>query len=413
MSKRKKIIIVVIGLVIVLLIAGLVASKMKEKPIPVQTEKILKQDLVQIVSANGRIHPVTEVKISANISAEILELGVKEGDQVKKGDFLVRLDQSRYKSAVDQAEAAVRSARANVNLTRATMEQNAKQVARTKKLLEESLAAEETYELIETQYLVSKASYEAAKETVSQVQATFKQAQDELAKTVVHSPIVGTVASLNKEVGEIALGSTFTSDVIMSIADLTQMEAVAEVDENDIPDIVVGLPVNIEVDALPDTPFKGVVKDIARSATIEGFGTQEQATSFDVKVTVEGEVALLRPGMSATVEIQIVEKKNVLAVPIQCLTMRNPKAAGEQARDLTRVKEEDLKDVVFKITDDGQVKMVQVQSGISSDSDIEITGEIQENDEIVSGPYKVLNRELFDGDKVQVNNSGDMPDQKK
>ena len=347
MSRKKIVIWVIVGLVVVLValaVQGIKASIALSKIPEVQTERVERRDLTQIVEASGRINPVTDVEISANISSEIDELPVKEGDFVEKGDLLVVLDQTRYVAAIDQARAAVRSAEANSKLAKANLDQAEKKRARTKQLLERNLVSEEAYELADTQYLVTKATYEASREAVAQTRAALDQANDEFSKTKIVSPMNGTVSRLEKEVGEIAVGSTFTKDVIMVVADLTAMEMVAEVDENDVPDVVVGQKVTVDVDALPDKPFTGKVVDIARSATVQGLaGAEQQSTNFDVRISVEGDVSSLRPGMSATAEVEVAYRTDVLAVPIQCITLRDPNKTGDEARNLSRIDEDDLK----------------------------------------------------------------------
>jgi HlyD family secretion protein len=405
MSRKAKVVTIVVSLVLVGIVAAVVAAKSRDKAVAVQTEKVERADLVQLVSATGKVKPVVEVQISANVSGEIKKLGVKEGDAVKKGDFLVQLDPSRFAAAVAQAEAAVGSAEANAKLAAANREQAEAKLARMRELLNQKLVAPEQFELVETQAKVGRATAEAAQGAVAQARAALDQAKDELSKTVILSPMAGTVSRLDKEVGEIAMGSTFTKDVVMVVADLSAMEIVAEVNENDVPDVKLGDAAVIEVDAIKDVKFNGTVKDISRSATVSGVLSQEQTTNFDVKVGIAGDVARLRPGMSATVDIQVATKKAVLAVPIQSLTKRDPTQTGDRARNLARVREEDLKDIVFKL-EGGRAKAVVVATGISSESKIEVTGDLKEGDEVVSGPYKTLNKEVFDGDLLKVDNTG-------
>ena len=406
MSKGKKIAIAVLIAVIAGIVAFSVYVKHKPKVVVVQTEKAVTKDLTQVVNGTGKVKPVMEVSISADVSGAIMQLGVVDGGKVKKGQFLVKLDQSRYLATVDQAGAAVRSAKAAQKLAEANLEQAEKKFVREKEILARKLDSQEQYELIETQYKVAKANVESAQEAVAQAEAALRQANDDLSKTVLSSPVSGTVSSLDKEVGEIVMGSTFTKDVIMTVADLSKMEILVDVDENDVPDVKVGDNAVIEIDAFQKQKFNGKVLDIARApkSTKSLTSTQEESINYEVKVSVDGDVTGLRPGMTASVDIQVKTSKAVLAVPIQCVTMRNPELKGKVEAKTDKAKEEKLKEVAFRVKN-GAAQMVPVTTGISSEYEIEIVGgSIAEGDELVSGPFKVLNKELKDGDLIRVDN---------
>jgi len=404
MSRGKKVLIAILVIVVAMIVALSLYNRYKPKVITIQTDKVEKKDITQIVTGSGKVKPVMEVKISANVSGEIIELGVKEGDHVKKGRLLIKLDQSRYTAAVDQADAAVRTAMANERLARAQLDQAKKKLDRERKLLKKDLVSQEQYEIVETQYKVSRATREAAAEAVSQAKAALDLTRDELSKTVIKAPADGTISSLDKEIGEIVMGSQLTQDVIMTVADLSAMEVIVEVDENDVPEVKIDDRAVIEVDAFPDIKFEGRVLDISRSAKTKGFGTQDESANFDVKVSILGDVSRLRPGMTASVDVEVETKKEVLAVPIQCITMRDPSKKDDEQGKVDRVKEEDLKEVVFHVTD-GAAKMVLVETGISSEYEIEISGEIGEGDEVISGPFRTLNKDIKDGDAVKVDNT--------
>ncbi|MDZ7262849.1 MAG: efflux RND transporter periplasmic adaptor subunit, partial [candidate division KSB1 bacterium] len=310
MSRKTKI---VIFFVVILIIAIMVIVNLKKGrggEIAVQTDKVKRGDITQTVSGSGKVQPEVEVKISANVAAEIIKLHVKEGDPVKKGQLLVELDKARYEAAVDRARSNLKSAEANLKKAQSDYK-------RVQDLFEKNLSSLADLENAE-------ASLQLAESNVAQAKASLTQAEDDLSKTIIRSPIDGIVTKLNKEEGEIALGSQFQADVIMTVADLSRMEVVTEIDENDVVLISLGDEAKIEVDAVPDTSFKGIVSEIAHSATIRGRGTQEEVTNFEVSVAIKENVEKLRPGMSATVDISTETHKDVLHVPIQCVTVRMP-----------------------------------------------------------------------------------------
>ncbi|RKY83846.1 efflux RND transporter periplasmic adaptor subunit, partial [candidate division KSB1 bacterium] len=312
MSKKGKIIIV-LGIILILIILVVVNIKRSTGgTIKVQVGKVKRGDITQVVSGSGRVQPEVQVKISANVSGKIVKLHVKEGEQVKKGQILVELDRTRYEAAVDQAKSNLKSAKASLKKARS-------EYRRFQELYEKNLCSLADLESAEASLLLAESN-------VEQAEASLKQAADDLSKTTLISPIDGTVTKLNKEEGEIALGSMFQEDVIMIVADLSKMEVVTEIDENDVVLVSLGDKAKIEVDAIPDTIFEGRVSEIAHTATTRGMGTAEEVTNFEVKVAIEGGAQQLRPGMSATVDIETETHRNVLHIPIQCVTMRMPKA---------------------------------------------------------------------------------------
>ncbi|RMD91970.1 MAG: efflux RND transporter periplasmic adaptor subunit, partial [Calditrichaeota bacterium] len=311
MSQKTKIIIFIGAVLVIALFVFINLKKARGDIIEVQTDKVRRGNVTQIVSGTGKIQPEKEVKISAFVSAEIKKIHVKEGDQVKKGQLLVELDRKRYEAALDRAKSDLKAAMANLKKAKSELE-------RSRELYAQNLLSKAELEGIE-------ANYELAESQVDQAKANVKQVEDDLSKTRLISPIDGTVTKLNKEEGEIALGSQFQADVIMTVADLTKMEMVAEIDENDVVLVSLGDSAEIEVDALPDEVFHGVVSEIAHTATTRGRGTQEEVTNFEVKIAILDNVEKLRPGMSATVEIKTETHENVLYVPIQAITMREAK----------------------------------------------------------------------------------------
>lgn len=411
---KRKWIWIIVG---VLVVGGLVAANLtkdRTKRTEVVTDFAERGELVETVSASGKIHPVTEVNVSAKVTAEIIALSVEEGQFVHKGDLLVKLDPTDYREAVEQAEQRLRSAQATTQKARSKYDQ-------IKGLYDKNLESEFNLENAE-------ADLEIALSGVDQVKAALKDARDKLAKTEIYAPMSGTITVLNKELGEIVSEAMFREDVIMVVSDLSQMEAQVEVDENDVVDVEIGDPVSIEIDAFPDTTFRGEVVEISHSATTRGYGTQEEVTNFLVKVKVLDDIERLRPGMSATVDVEVHRLSNVISVPIQCVVMRKPeepdslaedstlamadkkdskkkKEDKDKRRSITREGEDDDKEdwieVIF-VVEDGLAKQRTVKTGISSESNIQIISGVEEGEEVVSGSYRVLGKELDDGDEVKV-----------
>lgn len=414
MSKRKKIwigigLVVIIGLVVALNMGG------KEDPgIEVKLAKVSTGQLVKTVSASGKIQPATDVKISANISARITKLGVKEGEKVHKGQFLVALDRTNYEASVNSAKASLSAAEADVRRNMASVKKAQADYGRTKELVDKDLSSASELDLVEADLSSSKALLDASKDQVEQAKANLDRAMDDLSKTTIYAPMSGTISLLNKEVGEIALGSQFQEDVIMVVSNLTTMEALVDVDENDVVSVSVGDTANIEVDALPERVIKGLVTEIASSAKISGEGSTDQKTEFEVKITVIENVTELRPGMSSTTDIITDVKEDVLSVPIQSVTVRTPQTlkrkksieggdgvavADDSANHMYVPNKEGLVEVVF-IVKDGIAEARQVKTGIQSESHIEITSGLDEGDEVVVGSYRAISKDLENGSKV-------------
>jgi len=417
MSPRKRVFLIIAAVVILAIIVFVNLKKHSGGSVEVTVEEVKRGRITQTVSGTGKVQPEVEVKISAFVAGEIKKIYVKEGEHVRKGQVLAELDRERYVAAVDRAESNLRSAEAQLKKARADYQ-------RVKELYEKNLASQAELESAEANLLLARGQLE-------QAQATLREAKDALSKTRLVSPIDGVVTRLNKEEGEIALGSQFQADVIMTVADLSKMEVLAEIDENDVVLVSVGDRARIEVDALPDTVLEGRVTEIAHSATTRGRGTVEEVTNFEVRVAVLTNHPKLRPGMSATVDIETETHDSTLYVPIQCVTAREvsdstllalaekQRKKWRRSRGATRdqtvadfVEEEsasgggpqaskkNVVEVVF-VVEDGKARMVPVRTGISSDTDIEILSGLEEGQKVVSGPYKVLSRQLRDGMRVK------------
>ncbi len=420
MKRKKKIIIgSVIVLVLVIIIIAISTRKKGDEANVVQTAKVGRQKIVETVTATGRIQPKTQVKISADVAAKITNLYVKEGDWVEKGDLLVQLDRERFLASVESAEANVRSAESNASLAKENMLKAEKDYARAKELFDKNLESQAILDQAYATAQVEKARHKSVMEQVEQAKAVLKQAKDDLSKTTIYAPMAGTISELNKEVGEIALGSQFQEDVIMIVSNLSGMEALVNVDENDIVSVALGDSAKIEVDALPNKVFRGEVSEIASSAKITGAGTTDQKTEFEVKITVLDPGEELRPGMTASSDIITETRDNAISIPIQCVTVRTPdqlkkketKSSGNVALADTISKQNFVPDkdgfvsVAF-VVEKGLAKAIQVKTGIQSETHIEILEGLSEGDEIVTGSYRAISQTLQNGSPIVVKNEG-------
>jgi HlyD family secretion protein len=399
-----------LALVVVAGVAVVAGARGRQgKGLEVQTAKVSRQEIVQKVNATGKIQPKTQIKISADVSAKIKKLGVVEGQWVEKGAFLVELDRERYLAAVESAEANVRSAQANATLVRQNLDRAQREFARSKELLARELESQSEFDAKQTAYQVEEARLKSAIEQVEQARASLKQARDDLSKTTIYAPMSGTVSALNKEVGEIALGSQFQADVILVIADLSEMEAQVNVDENDIVSIHAGQAAEIQSDALLAQSLEGKVSEISSSANTTASGTTEQKTEFEIKIGITDPPKTLRPGMTATADIVTNTNPRALSVPLQCVALRTVDQLlrkGEKRKDA---------EARFKPDKDGFVEVVfviegrkavarQVRTGIQSDELIEILDGLKEGEEVVTGSYRAISKDLENGAVVRINN---------
>ncbi|RKY51176.1 MAG: hypothetical protein DRP86_02120 [Candidatus Neomarinimicrobiota bacterium] len=383
---------------VILVIAAIVYFNLKmnkEQAVEVQTEVVKRHTVEEKVSASGRVKPVTQVDISANVAGEIIEMNVKDGQNVRKGQVLAQLDKIRY-------EAAVFSARATYSSTKVAFEKAKKDLKRAKALFESG-------NLSQADLDQALAEYGRIQSNLAQAESSLKQAEDNLSKTTIISPIDGTIIQVRKEAGEIALGSQFQADIIMVVADLSKMEVEVDVNENDVVRVSLNDPVDIEIDAIPDTSFKGVVTDIANLAQSTGLGTQEAVTYFTVLVEMLEVPDMMRPGMSATVEILTNKAVNTVAVPIQSVTVRpadkvftavKKDSLSDEQATLEEKDGDEMIEVIFRVDQD-TVTAVPVTIGLSSRDLFEIKSGIQAGDEIVIGNHKVLSRELQTGMHVR------------
>jgi len=411
----KKALLIGLPVLAVVVIAGLTLASRNRgvEGIEVEAAGVDRREVIQTVTATGKIQPMIQVNISADVSAKITRLDVAEGDWVERGAFLLELDRERYLAVVESAEANLSAAQANANLARENMIKAEKDYERTRELFDRKL---ESQAVLDTMYAgaeVEKARRQSALDQVGQAKAALRQTRDDLAKTTIYAPMAGTVSKLNKEVGEIALGSQFQEDVILEISNLEGMEALVDIDENDIVSVSIGDEVEIEVDALPDVKLKGRVTEIANSAKSAGQGTTDEKTEFEVKIAVTEASSQLRPGMTASVEIVTEVCPDCLSVPIQSVAVRTieqlgveegtgdaPSEGEEVAESRFTPDDEGFIEIVW-IVADGRAEARQVKTGIQSETYIEIVEGLEEGDQVVTGNYRAIARDLKDGIVVQ------------
>jgi len=385
-------------------------------PIAVTTERAEVRDITQLVSATGKIRPEIEVKISPEVAGEIIEMPAVVGQAVKKGDLLVKIKPDNYMARVKQAEASLSSAQADSLQRKAQALNDQLDLRRARDLFGKHLLSETEYKAAETKAQVSQASYESALHQIDVARSNLDQNQDLLGKCVIYSPMDGTVSVLNSEIGErvVATGD-FAGTEVMRVANLGSMEARIEVNENDVVNVDPGDQARVKVDAYPEAILNGTVRRIASTATVKNEGTQQEVTNFEVRVQIVDPKERLRPGMSASVDIETRTARNVVAVPLQSVTVRS-RTDGQTAEQLKQERErqsgvssaelekqtvKQLRRVVFRKKGD-QVELVPVETGIADDNYVEIRLGVRSDDEIVSGPYSALSKDLKEGSRVKI-----------
>lgn len=405
---------------IIVLVAALAATayfKQRKPALTVQTEKVTRRNLTEIVTATGKVQPVLQVKISPEVAGEIVEIAVKEGQFVKKGDLLVRIKPDAYIASRNSSDANYKSAQANHDTSVAQESKAAAELKRAKDLFERKLISDSAFDETRTTYEVAKATTIAAGHQSEMALASLRKAEEDLSKCTIYSPIDGTVSRLDSEVGERVVGTGMMAGTeIMTIADLNVMEARVEVSEVDVVRVHVNQKAQLEVDSFRDRKFPGLVTRIANSAKAIAAGTQQEATKFEVRIRIADKESF-RPGMSVSADIETEYRTNVLTVPIQCVTTRLPKVkepekkdqaeadARQDLADLKKKKDKGQKapDVVFTVQS-GKAVSVPVKRGISDDNYYEILEGITEDQEVVTGSFKAISTELEDGKLVKVDN---------
>jgi HlyD family secretion protein len=408
--KNNKILKFLLPAVVVLIILAVVGKKAgwfgKALTVKVAVEVAEKRTIIETISANGKIQPEKEVKLSPDVSGEIVELTVKEGDEVVKGQLLLRIKPDTYISQKDRSLAAISSAKARLAQSEAQFTQSELSFKRNKQLYDEQTISKSEFEQAQASYTVAKAEVDAAKFSVVSAEASLKEANENLTKTSIYAPMTGTVSMLLVEIGERVAGTNMMAGTeMLRVADLSRMEAQVQVNENDIVKVKLGDTALIEVDAYLDQKFKGVVTEIANSAKTTGVSA-DQVTNFDVKILVlpesykklvdAGEANPFRPGMSATVDIQTDSKPDILTVPIQSVTTRTDTTKTEASRTNA-----DIRTLVF-ITDGKYALAKDVKTGIQDNNYIEILSGVAVNDKVISAPFSAISKKLSDSTLIEV-----------
>jgi HlyD family secretion protein len=433
-SKKRLFLLIGLAVVVLLVLGGMVASRKREKPIPVTTDKAFRKAVTQLVTATGKIQPEVEVKIAPEVSGEIVEIPVKEGQAVRKGQLLLRIKPDSYQAQVESQQAALNGARAASVRNKAELSKAEQDYKRARQLFEEKLLPESERNTAQTNYEIAKAALDSSLFEIQRAEGALRQINDALSKTVIYSPADGSVSSLTSRVGERVVGTVqFAGTEVMRIANLQNMEARVNVNENDIINVHVGDTARISVDAYPDRKIHGEVREIAATALTRNAGSQEEVTNFEVKISIPDHSVQLRPGMSATADVETATVPNAVVVPIQSVTVRSTdselspeererQTAQQQARDKDadnradvtnemqeKQKARELRDklqrVVF-VKNGGKVRMQKVETGIADSTFIEIKTGVKPGDEVVSGSYTVVSRRLKDGAKVEIEKPG-------
>ena len=406
----------IIALAIVIIAAGAglgIWMKMREKPLEITTEKAFRKEVVHVVTATGKIQPETEVAISPDVSGEIIDLPVVEGQDVKSGDLLFHIQPDIYVNQVEQSRAQMNLSRSQSLEAKARMLKSQDDYHKADLLYKEKLISQTEWLTAKTNAESNRAAYDASVFGIQQNRSLLDQNEERLKKTVIRAPISGTIVLLKSKSGERVVGTgQFPGTEVLKIANLESMQVEVDVNENDIVNVKVGNPVQVMVDAFGDRKFSGVVREIANSATTKAANTQEEVTNFAVKIRVLNHQRLLKPGMSATADIETLRVPNALVVPIQSVTVRE---AGGQAP----VKPDESKDSskmvpspgasrntttsegVFVVVDN-YARFRKIVTGITDNTHIVVVSGLKEGEAVVSGSFSAISKELKDGSRVKL-----------
>ena len=416
-SGRRTAIIAISGATILLLGALALWMKLREKPVEVTTGKAFRKEVVHVVTATGKIQPEVEVAISPDVSGEIIHLPVREGQSVRSGDLLFRIQPDIYENQVEQSRAQMNLSRAQSLDSKARMLKSKDDFRKAELLYREHLISQTEWLAARTNAESAQAAYEASRFGIEQNSSLLSQNEERLRKTVVRAPMTGTITMLKSKLGERVVGTgQFPGTEVLRIADLDSMRVEVEVNENDIVNVRVGNPVTVTVDAFSDQKFSGIVREISNSAITKAAGTQEEVTNFLVKVRVLNHQRLLKPGMSATADIETIRVPNALVVPIQSVTIRED--VGKAAM---REKMEPDEDKVVQapatgkhttegaegvfVVRDGVVRFRKVTTGTTDNTHIVVRSGLKEGETVVTGSFGAITRELRDGSRIRLQES--------
>ncbi|MBL8917407.1 MAG: efflux RND transporter periplasmic adaptor subunit [Myxococcaceae bacterium] len=400
-----------IALVLVVGLGAITAAGLRERPPPpveVQVGAARRSPITRTITGAGKVQPATTVKISSSLSGDLIELTVKEGDHVTKGQVLGRIDRRRFEANVRQAQAAQNAARSDVVTAQVEVERAQREFERVQGLAAKGLSSQAEVETSQSSLASARARVAALTDRVGQQQAVLDEAQNNLTKTTLVSPIDGTVIERTREVGERVRGSDFNEDVVMTLAALASMEVKIEVGEHEVVHLAIDQRADVKIDALEGQSFDGRVVEIAQKALIRNQGSEQETTSFPVTVALTSRPPGVMPGMSAEVRITAEQRESAVVVPVQAVTVRPETSLKDlpvqvegkpiQAKGKTG---ERFAKVVFVVGKDQRVAIRRVRTGIASDTDIEILEGLEEGERIVEGPYRTLAKELKEGDAVE------------
>jgi HlyD family secretion protein len=434
MTKKLKILLIVAGVIVMGGFVALSVFRRRQPSVEVRIEKVQKRDLTSIVTASGKIEPKRKVDVSSDITGRIVDLPIREGDMVQKGQVVVRIDPAQYQAAVERVEAMLASAQATANQARANRDQAERAFVRARDLRAQNaqLVSQEALEQAETQRAVAVANLEGSERQVDQSRAGLREAQDALRKTTIVAPMDGRVTRLAVEEGEVAVPGTFSREtgLLLTVSDLSVIQVTVQVDETDVVRIHMGDSSEVAIDAFPDTAFAGHVTKISnssiRGAAQTGLGT-DQAVDFEVEVTLDNPPPGVRPDLSATARIITATRRSVLSVPIIALTVREPEAVsdttpaarrgtrpGAQAaerpagRDSSTKRKREIEGLFVVDTTSHQARFRAVRVGIAGDEFFEVLDGVREGESIVAGPYQAI-RDLKNNSRVRASRDAAKP----
>jgi HlyD family secretion protein len=412
-SGKRNTIIAIAGATVVLLAALVLWMKLREKPVEVTTEKAFRKEVVHLVTATGKIQPEVEVIMSPDVSGEIIDLPVKEGQQVSAGELLFRIQPDIYENQVEQSRAQMNLSKAQSLDSRARMLKSKDDFRKADLLYREKLISQTEWLTAKTNAESAQASFDASKYGIEQNRSLLSQNEERLKKTNVRAPMTGTITLLKSKSGERVVGTgQFPGTEVLRIANLDSMRVEVEVNENDIVNIRVGNPVTVTVDAFGDQKFSGIVREISNSAITKAAGTQEEVTNFLVKIRVLNHQRLLKPGMSATADIETIRVPNALVVPIQSVTIRDAggkpaavekkETADDKAVQATTAgKRTEGAEGVFVVSN-GRVRFRKVTTGTTDNTHIIVLSGLRDGETVVSGSFGAITRELRDGSLIKL-----------
>jgi HlyD family secretion protein len=402
----------IFAVLFVLAVAGVVAGSLRPKlepPVTVQASAARQGAITRVVTAGGKLQAATEVKLSSNITGDLVELTIREGDRVVKGQKLGTIDARRYGAQLNQAEAARASAAADVEVQRVRARSLAAELARVELLATGQNASAAELEKARSEAEGARAQAASAEQRLAQSDAMLREARHQFSLTTLTAPMDGIVTQRLKQVGERVRGSDFSEDVIMVVATLSKMEMKSEIGEHEVVYVKEGDQADIEIDAFPERKFKAQVVEVARKATVKNAGTEQEVTTFIVRMALTEPVQGALPGMSAQASVSTDTRQDAVVVPIQAVTVRAEKdlkpgapqeAPPPQPLPGKKARKEPMRKVVFVMAD-GEAHIRPVETGLASDAEIEIVSGLKAGEKVIEGPYKILSRELTDGKKVK------------